>query len=170
MSAKKKKTGGKKKETTKLIIGQQDKVDLPSFGFEDVPCKTDTGARTNSIHCHRVKLVERRGKEILSFMLLDPSHSDFNRKEFRTTEFKERKIKNSFGESEYRYVINTTVRLFGKNYETEFTLSDRENMRFPILLGGRFLRRRFLVDVSKKDLSYKEKLKNRKSDNPARSA
>ncbi len=155
-------TRKRKKKATRprgpsLVIGQQDRVDLPSFGLEDVPCKTDTGAKTNSIHCQKVKIVEKGGTELLSFVLLDPSHPEYSHTEFRTSEFKERKIKNSFGESEYRYVINTTVRLFGREYQTEFTLSDRESMKFPILLGARFLRRRFLVDVSRKDLSYKEK-------------
>lgn len=160
MATKRKTTATKRKNRSpSLVIGQQDRVDLPSFGLKDVPCKTDTGARTNSIHCHKVKVVEKEGAKILSLVLLDPSHPEYHHTEFRTDDFKERKIKNSFGESEHRYVISTMVRLFGREYKTEFTLSDREKMKFPILLGARFLRRRFLVDVSKKNLSYKEKLK-----------
>lgn len=160
MATKRKTTARTRKHRSPtLVIGQQDRVDLPSFGLEDVPCKTDTGARTNAIHCHKVKIVEKEDTDILSFVLLDPSHPEYSDTEFRTSDFKERKIKNSFGESEHRYVITTIVRLFGREYKTEFTLSDRERMKFPVLLGARFLRRRFLVDVSKKDLSYKEKLK-----------
>lgn len=155
MKGNKKKSG--RRSAAKFIIGRQDRVDLPEFGFEDVPCKIDTGARTNAINCDKLRIVEKDGVEILSFELLDFSQPERNRKEFRTTDFRERKIKNSFGASQNRYVISTIVRVFDREYETEFSLSDRERMRFPVLLGARFLRRRFLVDVSRKDLSYKEK-------------
>jgi hypothetical protein len=155
MKGNKKKSSGR--SAAKLIIGRQDRVDLPAFGFKDVPCKIDTGANTNAINCDKLRIVEKDGVEILSFELLDSSQPERNRKEFRTTDFKERKIRNSFGVSQDRYVISTTVRIFGREYETEFSLSDRERMKFPVLLGARFLRRRFLVDVAKKDLSYKEK-------------
>ena len=36
----------------------------------------------------------------------------------------------------------------------EFSLSNRGNLKFPVLLGRKILRNRFLIDVTKKDLSY----------------
>ena len=95
---------------------------------------------------------------MITFRLIDPSHEAYNGKEFRTDNFKKKKVKSSFGHTEYRYVIKSKIVLFGKEFETDFTLADRLRMRYPILLGRKLLRRRFIVDVSRKDLSYRQKM------------
>lgn len=145
------------KKKTKKVIGTRDKIDLPEFELYDLPCKIDTGAETSAIHCHRVRLLEVNGKETISFRLLDPTHEAYNHQEFRTTQFKEKKIRSSFGHSEYRYSIRCKVILFGEKFSADFTLSDRVRMKFPVLLGKKLLKNRYLVDVSKLDLSFKLK-------------
>ena len=64
------------------------------------------------------------------------------------------------GQSEPRYRIKTEIILFGKTQEIFLTLSDREEMRFPVLLGRNFLSKKFIVDINKTNLSFK--LKNQK--------
>jgi len=145
------------KRREKKIIGTRDHIDLPEFDLFDLPCKIDTGAETSAIHCHSVRLIEINGVECISFRLLDPSHEAYNNHEFHTSNFKEKKIRNSFGISEYRFSIKCQVVLFGEKFIADFTLADRVRMRYPILLGKRLLKNRFLVDVSKVDLSYKLK-------------
>jgi hypothetical protein len=54
-------------------------------------------------------------------------------------------------------VIVTTIRLFGEDITAEFSLSNRGLLKFPILIGRKILRDRFLIDVKKKNLSYREK-------------
>ncbi|WPP50581.1 ATP-dependent zinc protease family protein [Catalinimonas niigatensis] len=144
----------------KKVIGTRDRIDLPEFNLYELPCKIDTGAESSAIHCHRVRLIEVDGKEIISFRLLDPSHEAYNNHEYRTTKFKEKKIKNSFGNTEYRFSIKCQVMLFGETFSSDFTLADRVSMRYPVLLGKRLLKNRFMVDVSKTDLSYQLKLEN----------
>jgi hypothetical protein len=146
-------------QKNKIIIGTVDKIDIPSMGFEDLSCKIDTGADTSSIHCNKVKLVEKDGKEYLSFRLLDSKHPLYQKNIITTEDFSEKTIKSSNGISETRYVIKTKVKLFGKIFPISFTLADRSKMTYPILLGKKFLRNRFLVDVSQKDLSFKQKIK-----------
>lgn len=138
----------------KLLIGTSDRIDLPLFELYELPCKIDTGADTSAIHCHHVKLIERNGVEEVCFRLLDPSHQAYNGREFRTTDFKEKKVRSSSGFASYRYTIKTKVKLFRKTYPIYFTLADREQMRYPILLGRRFLKNRFMVDVARHDLSF----------------
>lgn len=140
-----------KKEKT--IIGAKDHISLPEFDLEDIACKIDTGAYTSTLHCSRVKILEKDDQSFLCFRLYDPRFGITTRKEFRYSEYSERKVRSSNGELDFRYSIHTTVVIFGKKIKTEFTLSFREKMRYPILLGRRFLRNRFVVDVSKRDLS-----------------
>jgi hypothetical protein len=147
----------KKTAKPKSIIGTTDKIDFPLFEMEDIGCKIDTGARTSSLHCHKVHLVEKDGQRYVSFHLLDPKHKSYQKKEFRAYNFKEKKVKSSFGESEFRFSIFTVIRLFDKEFKAEFTLADRGKMRFPVLLGQRFLQGKFLVDVSLQNISFNQK-------------
>lgn len=143
----------------RLLIGAFDKIDLPEFELYDLDCKIDTGAYTSAIHCHRVCLIEAPGgQQLLSFHLLDPAHPQYNDHEYRTAHFYEKKVTSSSGHSEYRFVIQTKAVLFGRLFDIEFTLADREQMRYPILLGRKFLKKyHFLVDVNQKNLSFQQK-------------
>ncbi|HNC13311.1 MAG TPA: RimK/LysX family protein, partial [Cyclobacteriaceae bacterium] len=69
--------------------------------------------------------------------------------------YTERAIKNSFGVAEKRYIIQTSIKIYDQEIMTEFSLSDRDALRFPILLGRKVLRERFMIDVTKKNLSYR---------------
>ncbi len=39
---------------------------------------------------------------------------------------------------------------FGKKYTTVISLTNRQDMKYPMLIGKKFLQNRFLVDVSQK--------------------
>ncbi len=133
------------------ILGRSDRVNLPGLGLYNIHAKIDTGAFTCSLHCSRVEVI----KDQLEFVLLDDEHPEFTGMKFVFKEFTQREIKNSFGVAEMRYVINTTVKIFEEEITAEFSLSDRDALRFPILLGRKILRDRFLIDVTKKNLSYR---------------
>lgn len=135
------------------IIGHTDYLDLVDHGIDQLPFKVDTGADTSAIHCERVRLIMVDGKEYLSFKLLDPKHPLYTGREIRTTEYKEKKIKSSFGDYEFRYQVKLRIRLFEKIYVVSFNLSNRKSMKFPVLLGKRFLKGKFLVDVSQSNLT-----------------
>jgi hypothetical protein len=140
----------------KKIIGRSDIIDLPQLELFQLSAKIDTGANTSAIHYHHAEIIEKDGQQVLHFTLLDPSHPEYNDKSFYFSAFDQREIKNSFGHSEVRFVIDTEIVLFGQIYMTEFSLSDRGNLKFPILLGRKLLRN-FVVDVSKRNLSFKAK-------------
>lgn len=133
------------------ILGRSDRVNLPGLGLKNIHAKIDTGAYTCSLHCSRAEVVNGR----LEFVLLDDEHPEFTGLVFYFDEFTERHIKNSFGVVEKRFIIHTTVRIFDEDFMAEFSLSDRDTLRFPILLGRKILRDRFLIDVTKKNLSYR---------------
>lgn len=149
----------KKKE--KIIIGRKDKATFPEWNLEDIPIKMDTGAYTSAIHYQSLQQKEVNGKKVLAFKLLDKTHPQYNDKEFLAEHYKEKKVKNSFGGSEKRFVIATTIKLFDKVYPIELSLSKRGEMRFPILIGRKFLIGKFIVDSSKNDLSFKQENKQK---------
>ncbi len=133
-----------------LILGRSDRVDLPGLGLEDIQAKIDTGAYTSSLHCLRAELIDGH----LEFVLLDEEHPEFTGVKYTFKKFEQREIKNSFGEAELRFIIKTKVKIFDQVIKAEFSLSNRGNLKFPVLLGRKILRHRFLIDVTKKDLSF----------------
>ncbi|MBL7874724.1 MAG: ATP-dependent zinc protease [Cyclobacteriaceae bacterium] len=135
------------------LLGRSDRVDLPGLGLTDIHAKIDTGAYNCSLHCSRAEIVD--GK--LEFVLLDEEHPEFTGMKFTFKKFDRREIKNSFGEAELRYVIKTSIKIYDHVIKAEFSLSNRGNLRFPVLLGRKILRKRFLIDVTKKDLSFEHK-------------
>jgi hypothetical protein len=136
------------------ILGRSDRVDLPGLGLENIHAKIDTGAYTSSLHCSSAKVVNGQ----LEFVLLDEEHPEFTGMKFKMSKFTQREVKNSSGEAELRYIIRTTIKLSNRKIRAEFSLSDREKLRFPVLLGRKILRNRFLIDVTKKDLYYHTKI------------
>jgi hypothetical protein len=133
------------------ILGRSDRIDLPGLGLKNIHAKIDTGAYTSSLHCSRAEVVN--GK--LEFVLLDEEHPEFTGMTFSVDTYTERAIKNSFGVAEKRYIIRTSIKIYDEEIMTEFSLSDRDALRFPILLGRKVLRERFMIDVTKKNLSYR---------------
>ncbi len=148
-----------KKKKQKKLLGRSEKVDLPELGLWDVEAKIDSGAFTCSIHCHKIEIAKRNGEKLLHFVPLAPSHSSHASEGFYFLKYTEKMVKNSFGDAEKRFIISTPVILYNQMIETEFSLSFRENLRYPILIGRKLLSKKFLIDVSKKNISYKFKKK-----------
>lgn len=137
----------------KQVIGRVDKADFPLLGMKEIAVKIDTGAYTSSIHINNVK--EENG--VLKCNFLDEEHPNYDGKEIIFTSYDTAKVKSSNGIVQNRYKIKTNIILFGKTYQIYLTLSDREEMKFPVLLGRKFLSKKFVVDTGLKNLSYKKR-------------
>lgn len=123
------------------IIGRREYVNFPLLNIEHVEAKIDTGAYTCAIDCNHIEIKNVGDKKILSFRL-------FNNETYHVEEFTRKKIKNSFGEMEERYIIKTLISIGRKKIKTTMSLSDRGNMRYPVLIGRRLLKGKFIVDVN----------------------
>ena len=141
----------------KITIGRSDKADFPEFFLSEIDLKIDSGAYTSSIHCSKIKETSLNGKPIITFTLLDPEHSFYNSKEFTSNNYASKIVKSSNGISEKRFRILTEIVIFNKSFPIYLTLSERKDMKFPILLGRKFLNKKFVIDTTKKNLSHKLK-------------
>lgn len=139
----------------KRKIGRIDKADFPELNLFDIDIKIDTGAYTSSIHCKNLVVEDN----YLKCVFLDEEHPAYHEKQFVFDRYDVKVVKSSNGISQARYRVLTEIVLFGKTYPIFLTLSDREEMRYPVLIGRKFLTNRFVVDINKTNLSYKLKLK-----------
>jgi hypothetical protein len=145
------------KPYARKIIGRRELVDFPDLGLNSIEAKIDTGAYTSSIHCKMVKHFKRDNREMVSFILLDPQHPLFENQPIEWPLYKIKTVKNSFGQAEQRYVIKTRISFFNELYEIEISLADRSLMEYPLLLGRKALKKKFVVDVSKIHFAPKQK-------------
>lgn len=136
------------------IIGKDDIADFPKFGLKGVRVKIDSGAYTCTIHCSKITETENG----LAVVFLDKKEKGFNGEEVLFSSYKQKRVRSSSGEMQERYIIKGDILLFGKKYNTEFTLSKRNLMRYPVLLGRKLLNKKFLIDTSLSNQS--DKLKN----------
>jgi len=128
----------------KRVIGRREHIDFPELGLTDITAKVDTGAYTSALYCHEVR--EENGT--LIFRLLHPSYPNYDPREHRFSDYGQKKIKNSFGEIETRYTIKTLVKIGRRRIKSVFSLTDRSDMRYPVLIGRKILKNRFIIDVS----------------------
>lgn len=129
---------------TNITIGCQEYLDIPTFGVKKILAKIDTGAYTGALHCEELAVVKVGGKEVLKFRPVNRNH-----KTYETSEFTTMRVRSASGHMSLRYIVPIQIKLKGKLYDTVIGLSDRSDMRRPMLIGRRFLRENnIIVNVS----------------------
>lgn len=143
----------------KEIIGIHEIVSLPKVELKDIVAKTDTGAYNSAIGCsYAQEVMDSQGVLRLEYILLSAKRKGYTGKKYRTKNFKKKVVRSSNGTETSRYQVKLKVQVKNKVYRTTFNLSHRSAMRYPVLLGRKFLANRFLVDVNmnrkvKKDIT-----------------
>lgn len=132
-------------EMPKNVIGSFETVTFPDFNGYEVMAKIDTGAFTGALHCTKIREEETPEGPVLHFSPFD--HPEV---EITLSEFAVNHVKSSNGKAESRYFIDTNISLHGKTYPIVLSLADRSEMKWPVLIGRKFLRKNnFLVDVNR---------------------
>lgn len=127
------------------VIGAFEKVSFPEFGITDIVAKIDTGAYTGALHCTKIHEETEGDKMVLYFSPFD--HPEVTMK---TEDYYIKPVKSSNGEEQDRYFIDTQIEIGGETYAILISLADRSEMKWPVLIGRRFMRSYdLLVDVSK---------------------
>lgn len=126
----------------RVTLGCVEEVAIPSLGLKGITAKVDTGAFSGALHATNIELSED-GKTLSYWPLGDAS------KKVSTTAFRIRRAKSTHGHADTRYVVPVTLSVRGVEYESHVGITNRETMKFPMLIGRRFLRKyAMLVDVS----------------------
>jgi hypothetical protein len=103
------------------------------------------------MHCEDIHVESDGGVPVLVVTF----QGEDSHREHRFTDFRETQVKSSNGLSENRYLVTLPVHIFGTDFSTEFTLTNRTEMKYPVLLGRTFLRHGFIVDVRRTNQSLK---------------
>ena len=123
-------------------------MDFPELGLYGIEAKVDTGAYTTALHCYDIRVANNQ----LYFKLISPEHPGNKGNEIIFKEYAKKGIKNSFGDVEERYIVKTKIKIGSRIIKSLISLTDRGNMRYPVLIGRKLLKNRFIVDVSQINL------------------
>ncbi len=132
----------------KLVVGEVEKAFLvgPNFIYD---ARIDSGAETSSMDARDVRRFERDGQEWVRFDIPVPGRDG----EFETLERKVvrnvRIIQANEETYERRAVVELQFRIGDHEQKAEFTLSDRNHLTYPLLIGRNILRDVMLIDVGK---------------------
>ncbi len=131
----------------KKIIGKKEKISIESLELYDLDAKVDTGAYSNALHCDNIEVDEDKNE--VSFSLLDEVHPSYHGRTIKYPLHKMKKVKSSNGQVQLRPFIKVNINFFSNSYVSVISLTNRKDMKTPMLIGRKFLNNRFLVDVSK---------------------
>lgn len=142
------------------IIGRAEKVDLLDFVQTEVPAKVDTGADLSSIWASSIRVQD----DGLHFVLFAPESKLYSGEEIVVPKDKVEitRVASSFSQREIRYLVRLKLKIRGRIIQASFTLADRSNKLYPILIGRRLLYKKFLVDVAQGDPLVKEERRRKK--------
>ncbi|WP_442909170.1 retropepsin-like aspartic peptidase RloA3 [Halopseudomonas sp.] len=115
-----------------------------------VKFKLDSGALTSSMHAEDIERFEKNGEDWVRFRV---ELQDINTEETVASTFErplERNLKvRGAGGSEERPVVKMEVCVGNEMLKEEFSLRNRNNMHYPVLLGRRTLNELGPVDTSR---------------------
>jgi hypothetical protein len=127
-------------------IGWREWLALPQLGIPAIKAKIDTGARTSALHTFSLEEFTSDGRRMVRFGI----HPLQKRKDIElfceAPVLERRRVKDSGGHVEKRYVIETRVALQNEIWQIHLTLTNRDAMIFRMLLGRTAVAKRFVID------------------------
>lgn len=131
----------------KIILGQTEWVYVSAVKT-NFKARIDSGATTASISATDIERFERDGKKWVRFNLTNDDDATPHPMEARVVRVVRISQASDPEDTQRRVVVNLHVRIGKVAGETEFTLTDRSHMEYPILIGRSFLQDVAVVDVS----------------------
>lgn len=136
------------KPTSLPLLGWREWLALPEFGIAQIKAKIDTGARSSALHAATIEPYSKGGEKWLMFTVQPKQKQGDLFVECHAPIKDYRVVSDSGGHKQRRYVIETQL-LFGENLIlAEVTLTNRDSMRFRMLLGRTAMNKHFLIDPS----------------------
>ncbi len=140
----------------KLVIGAVELATFETLGLT-MEARIDTGATTSSLGATDIRLFERDGRQWVSFRL-NGEQKDKDSLVVERQVVRNVMIKRHGKESQQRPVVKLKVRIGKIEQMAEFTLTDRSQFEFPVLVGRNILTDMAIVDVSHEYLVSKKKI------------
>jgi len=133
---------------TDRVLGWVERAVVMPVGAT-VKVKLDSGALTSSMHARDIEVREREGQPWVEFQLeLEDTASGEQVLQAMALPVERFVVVRGAGGEDRRPVVQLDLCIGDQVYTEQFSLRDRGNMLYPVLIGRRTLRELGLVDVS----------------------
>lgn len=141
-----------------LLMGTSAQAEDKVFGWVEnayiepwgiaVKAKLDSGALTSSLDARDIEMFEKEGEEWVRFRLKleDQDSGETFSDQIERPLYREQTVRGAGGRDE-RPVVLMDVCMGDTVYEEQFSLRNREEMNYPLLLGRRTISHLGLLDV-----------------------
>jgi hypothetical protein len=141
---------GKTTPDGKMILGETEWLYVEEANGNFMS-RIDTGATTSSISAHDVTVFEREGRRWVKFIMPIDGGKEVN---VEAPFVKYIRIRQANG-LEDRPIVRMTIRIGSVTEKADFSLTDRSNMDFPVLMGREFIKDVAVVDVARENVQGK---------------
>jgi len=129
-----------------LKLGWREWCTLPDLGIPAIKAKVDTGAKTSCLHTFFAEPYTEHGVPFVRFKVHPLQKNDQVVLECTAAIKDEREVSDSGGHKEMRYIIETNVLIGDSTRLIEMSLTNRDTMRFRMLLGRRAMQENTIID------------------------
>ena len=128
------------------MLGWREWVALPELNIAEIKAKIDTGARSSALHAFAIEPYRKGGQRWVMFAIHPLQKHTDPIVECHAQVKDRRMVTDSGGHKQRRYVIETQLVLGQSVINAEMTLTNRDSMRFRMLLGRTAMDQRFIID------------------------
>ena len=129
------------RNNAKINIGWREWISFPNYDNFRLKAKIDSGARTSALHATHLQEFEKDGLPWVRFRV-------YQSREFMYVEkpiLRYTTIKNSFGESQMRPLVQMKIKLGNKSWKTDISLTQRSGMAHSMLIGRNTLKKKHMI-------------------------
>ena len=138
-----------KQSSERIVLGWREWVSLPQLGIDRIKAKVDTGARTSALHGFEIEPFEEHGVQRVRFRIHPIQRDTHTVLECTADVIDRRKVRDSGGHQEMRWVIRSDIVIGEHRWPAELTLTSRDDMLFRMLLGRTAMIRKAVVDPAR---------------------
>ncbi len=133
-------------DNNKIVVGSQEWCSLPELNIKAIKVRVDSGAKTSALHAVNIVPFKKDGNLWVSYDVHPIQNDGKTTIHSESPVVDRRKVKNTSGSVEVRYVIRTFLSIAQSTWEIEVTLTNRDSMGYRMLLGRQAMSGRILVD------------------------